>query len=334
MLLGGLNRKEKAIVMKLDYLLYLETLQRAGSVNKSAQLLHTSAQNVSRVLRQLETELGCTLFIRTPYGLEITEAGREAIRMAEDILKRIEAFKERFGQAPAEEGYAGKMTVAVTKIESVRFMNEAVMRFSKRHPQVKLSYVEDDFGACLALLRQTADSVGVLPILDEPQEGGIGGAYTDDFIWRPLDRDQVCIIVGKQSKLYQYKTVTYNLLKGGRFAIYAKNDFEDGFWSRIIQQHIRQPAEIFVASNGYILYSKIINEGYIGLGCQKSSPHSDTLHNQAMREQVGFIPIRQQAMFHNCIVLPGQSVNSAVIKSFVAFLETEYGGGSQGGSEN
>lgn len=311
--------------MKLEYLLYLEALQRAGSVNKSAQLLHTSAQNVSRVLRQLETELGCVLFTRTPYGIEMTEAGLEALLMAEDIVKRVAAFKERFAQAPAEEAYAGEMMVVTTKIESVRFMNDAVMSFSRLHPQVKLSYVEDDFGACLALLRQTSDSVGVLPVLDDPKGRLLGGTYADDFTWRPLDRDQVCIIVGKQSKLYQYKTVTYHLLKGSRFVIYAKNDFEDGFWSQIIQQYIRQPAEIFVASNGYILYSKIINEGYIGLGCQKSSPHSDTLHNQAMREQVGFIPIRQQAMFHNCIVLPGQSADSAVIRGFVAFLEAEYG---------
>ncbi len=311
--------------MKLEYLLYLEALKRAGSVNKSALLLHTSAQNVSRVLRQLETELGCVLFTRTPYGIEMTEAGLEALLMAEDMMKRVAAFKERFAQAPADEVYSGEMMVVVTKIESVRFMNDAVMRFSRRHPQVKLSYVEDDFGACLTLLQKTPDSVGVLPILDDPKGRLLGGTYADDFTWRPLDRDQVCIIVGKQSKLYQYKTVTYNLLKGSRFVIYAKNDFEDGFWSRIIQQYIRQPAEIFVASNGYILYSKIINEGYIGLGCQKSSPHSDTLHNQAMREQVGFIPIRQQAMFHTCIALPVQSANSAVIQGFVAFLEAEYG---------
>ena len=79
-------------MVKLEYLLYLEALQRAGSVNKSAQLLHTSAQNVSRVLRQLETELGCALFVRTPYGVELTEAGLGAIGLAETIQGEITAF--------------------------------------------------------------------------------------------------------------------------------------------------------------------------------------------------------------------------------------------------
>lgn len=39
--------------------------------------------------------------------------------------------------------------MAATKIESVRFMNEAVIRFSRLHPQVKIHYVEDDFGCML-----------------------------------------------------------------------------------------------------------------------------------------------------------------------------------------
>ena len=311
--------------MKLEYLQYLEALQRAGSVNKSAQLLHTSAQNVSRVMRQMEAELGCALFVRTPYGIEMTEAGLAAIQLAEDILGRIEAYKARYGQTQTAADYVGELTVVATKIESVRFMNEAVTRFSRQHPQVKLHYVEDDFAACLELLRRVPVSIGVLPILDDPQSQLIPQAYARELSWRPLDQDQVCIIVGKQSKLYRYKTVTYNLLKGGRFVIYAKNDFADGFWSRIIQQYIKTPAEIAVAGTGYILYSKIIDEGYIGLGCRRSSPYSDTLHNSLIREQVGFVPIRQDAVFHNSLVIPCQSADHALVKAFAAFLEENYG---------
>lgn len=315
--------------MKLEYLLYLEALQRAGSVNKSAQLLHTSAQNVSRVLRQLETELGCALFVRTPYGVELTEAGLGAIGLAETIQGEITAFKRRFSQTSDAEVYAGELTVAATKIESVRFMNEAVIRFSRLHPQVKIHYVEDDFGACLELLSRLDSSVGVLPILDDPESRLVPEEYGEVFSFRPLEQDQVCLIVSRQSKLYQYKSVTYKLLRGGRFVIYAKNDFADGFWSRIIQQYITAPAEIAVASNGYILYSKIIDEGYMGLGTRWASPDSDTLHDQSMREQVGFIPIRQKAAFHNSLVIPRQSAASPLVQAFADFLEALPGVGKK-----
>lgn len=314
--------------MRLEYLQYLVALQRAGSVNKSAQLLHTSAQNVSRVMRQLEEELGCTLFVRTPYGIEMTEAGLAAIQLAEDILGRLAAYKMRFGQVSMEENLTGKLTVAATKIESVRFMNEAVMRFSRLHPQVKLNYVEDDFGACMELVRRVPMSIGVLPILDDPQSQLIPQAYAQELSWRPLDQDQVCIIVARQSKLYQFKSVTYSLLKGGRFVIYAKNDFADGFWSRIIQQYIKTPAEVAVAGTGYILYSKIIDEGYIGLGCRRSSPYSDTLHNAAIRERVGFVPIRRNGLFHNSLVMQRQSAELTLVKTFADFLTENYGDGA------
>ena len=83
--------------------------------------------------------------------------------------------------------------------------------------------MEDDFGACLELLSRLDSSVGVLPILDDPESRLVPEEYGEVFSFRPLEQDQVCLIVSRQSKLYQYKSVTYKLLRGGRFVIYAKN---------------------------------------------------------------------------------------------------------------
>ena len=84
--------------VKIDYLTYLLALKQAGSVNKSALLLHTSPQNVSRVMKQMENEWQVTLFQRRAYGIEFTEAGMEALAMAKDVLTRVAAFRQKYAE--------------------------------------------------------------------------------------------------------------------------------------------------------------------------------------------------------------------------------------------
>ena len=302
--------------MKLDYLEYLIALNKAGSVNKSAALLHTSPQNVSRVMRQLEEELGCTLFVRTPYGIELTAAGTEAIHMAQDVLSRVDAFRQAYGTAAPADNLCGELTVVSTKIGSVSFMNDAVMQFSRAHPQVRIHYVEDDFMACLALLEQQPNSLGVLPVLADRTYSEL----PPGFNWQTISCDQICIIVSSTSPLGHYKSVTYKLLRASRFVIYARNRFEDGFWSKIIDRYIADARDLFIAGNGSLFYSKILDEGYIGMGCVKASAMSEMLRGSELRAQLSLIPIRSHATLYNQLVTSQKTPPSPLVQGFIDFL--------------
>lgn len=306
--------------MKIDYLEYLLALKRAGSINKSALLLHTSPQNVSRVMKQIEEEWGISLFRRTLYGVEFTEAGADALLLAENIIDSINIFKAKHQKLCQNADLCGELTIVSTKIESVLFVNDVVMQFSKQYPQVKINYSEDDFANALALLESTENCIGFLPRLEDEQEAFIPMRYALEYHWRKINKDQISIIVSKDSALSKYSTVTYNRLRGGRFVIYARNDFEDGFWSRILRKYIKDIDALFIASNGYIFYNKIIEEGFIGLGCQKSSPQSDTLHNHNIREQIKIVPIKTNGVFYNCLVTP-RGTQSPQAKQFCCFVE-------------
>ena len=59
-------------------------------MNKSAQLLHTSAQNVSRVLRQLETELGYAVLLRNTKGVRLTEKGEILAKGFNRLIHELE----------------------------------------------------------------------------------------------------------------------------------------------------------------------------------------------------------------------------------------------------
>lgn len=59
----------------------------AGSITKAAKLLYTAQPALSTQLQQLEHILGADLFVRTPKGMQVTEAGEQFLVHAKSMLK-------------------------------------------------------------------------------------------------------------------------------------------------------------------------------------------------------------------------------------------------------
>jgi len=61
--------------MTLTQLGYVIEIAKAGSFNKAAKSLFVAQSNVSSAIRELEEEIGITIFCRTSKGVEFTEEG-------------------------------------------------------------------------------------------------------------------------------------------------------------------------------------------------------------------------------------------------------------------
>ena len=73
--------------LNYHHLYYFWTVARAGSIAAACQELYLSAPAVSNQLKTLETSLGTPLFLRTPRGLQLTDAGRTAFDYADKIFR-------------------------------------------------------------------------------------------------------------------------------------------------------------------------------------------------------------------------------------------------------
>ncbi len=76
--------------MTLEQLRILVKVVQAGSFTQAAALLGTQKSYVSRVVAQLEAELGTQLLERTTRRLSVTEMGREVFERAVGILGAVE----------------------------------------------------------------------------------------------------------------------------------------------------------------------------------------------------------------------------------------------------
>lgn len=83
--------------MNTTYLIYALEIERVGSISQAAQNLYMAQPNLSKAIRELEKELGFTIFKRTAKGVSPTEEGTEFLYHARQIMEQVGAV-ERISQ--------------------------------------------------------------------------------------------------------------------------------------------------------------------------------------------------------------------------------------------
>ncbi|MDE6104796.1 MAG: LysR family transcriptional regulator, partial [Clostridia bacterium] len=78
-------------MVNLELYKVFHAVAKCGSLTRAAQELYISQPAVSQAIKQLESQLGVTLFNRTHKGMELSPAGGKLIaKKVEDALKLIE----------------------------------------------------------------------------------------------------------------------------------------------------------------------------------------------------------------------------------------------------
>lgn len=74
--------------MNLSYLKYAVEVEKTGSITKAAQNFYMNQPHLSKIIRELERELGCPIFDRTSRGMVPTRRGEEFLRYAKASWSR------------------------------------------------------------------------------------------------------------------------------------------------------------------------------------------------------------------------------------------------------
>ena len=84
--------------MTIQQLNYVITISEKGSLNKAAEALYVTQPSLTSAVRELEKELGITLFNRGGRGVTLTNDGAEFIQYARQVVTQYDRLLEKYGK--------------------------------------------------------------------------------------------------------------------------------------------------------------------------------------------------------------------------------------------
>ncbi|HEY0681324.1 MAG TPA: LysR substrate-binding domain-containing protein [Steroidobacter sp.] len=109
-----------------------EAAARHGSFAKAAQELDTTAASVSYHVRQLEKQIGVSLFLRHPHKVELTEPG---VLIANEAMNAFAALRASFIKAADLD--QSRLSITTLPTIGTSWLTPRLGRFRARHPDIQ-----------------------------------------------------------------------------------------------------------------------------------------------------------------------------------------------------
>lgn len=149
--------------MTLQQLKYAVTVAECGTISAAAEKLFISQPSLTTAIRELESEMGVTIFSRTNRGVIVSREGEEFLGYARQILSQAQLLQERFsGREQGEKRFA---------VSSQHF-NFTVLAFSRlvqnfRGPRYSFHFRETTTYEVLEDVSQLRSEVGILALNED-----------------------------------------------------------------------------------------------------------------------------------------------------------------------
>ena len=203
--------------MTLQQLRYLIAIAEYGSINAAAQNLYASQSNLSTAIKELEQELGITVFTRSNRGVTLTNDGTELLGYARQVIEQADMLEMRYADkgsthlrlAVSTQHYAFSVQAFVNVVEGCKGEEyEFILRESTT------AEIIDD-------VRTFRSEVGIL-YTDDFNRRVLQKAFDDaDVAYAPLFDARVHVFVGEHHPL-----AGKALLRPDDLADYPRYSFE------------------------------------------------------------------------------------------------------------
>ena len=143
------------------------TVAKCGRLTKAAEELYISQPAVSQAIKQLETQLGGTLFNRTHKGMELSETGgKQIFPLVEQALKLFEQVESKY--AELKDTATGVVRICASDTVATHFLLPYIKRYHEKYPDVNLILQNGTSGETIELLKNKKGDIGFvnLPIDD------------------------------------------------------------------------------------------------------------------------------------------------------------------------
>ena len=193
--------------VELRHLRYVIAAAEQGSFRRAARVLGVRESAVSRRIRDLEEDLGSSLFIRQPSGVVLTYAGKRFVRQARRVLAQVEDVANDVGVIGRGEN--GVVRIGLFSSLASGFFAELFQAYDANNAGVRLDFVEGGPEDHVPAIRQHRLDIAFL----------IGGPVVDGCDIAHLWNERVYVAMPESDALANQDEVEWEDLRYRHFVV-------------------------------------------------------------------------------------------------------------------
>lgn len=119
-----------------DYYKIFYYVAKYGSFTQAANTMLLNQPNLTRTVKQLEAQLGCTLFERSKKGVTLTSEGKALYEQLAIAFEHIKEGEDRVLQYKALQ--SGSVSIGATEISLRCYLLPILNEYRKKYPSIKI----------------------------------------------------------------------------------------------------------------------------------------------------------------------------------------------------
>ena len=256
--------------MTLQQLKYALTIADCGSMNEAAKQLFISQPSLSETMKELETEIGLDIFLRSNRGIVITPEGEEFLGYARQVTEQFGLLQSKYIDKKVKEKFSVSTqhyTFAVKAfVETVKQIGMEQYEFAV-HETTTISVIENvkNFKSEIGVLYENDFNEKVLNKMFKENGLEFVELFSCDtfvYLWsgRPLAKQDVITM----EELDEYPCLSFD--QGKNNSLYLAEEMKSTYeYRRLIKANDRATLlNLMIGLNAYTLCSGIICEDLNG----------------------------------------------------------------------
>ena len=189
---------------------YAVEVARVGSLNKASETLLIAQPNLSRSIKELEADLGITIFDRTAKGMFLTPDGETFIGYAKDILKQIDQVDSMY-----KNGIVKKQKFSIS-VPRACYISDAFARFSKTLTEepAEIFYKETNSQRTINNILNNDYNLGIIRYAENYDKYFKSMLEEKGLTYEMVTEFTYSLIMSANNPLAQKENITYDDLKG------------------------------------------------------------------------------------------------------------------------
>ena len=256
--------------MTLQQLKYALTIADCGSMNEAAKQLFISQPSLSETMKELETEIGLDIFLRSNRGIVITPEGEEFLGYARQVTEQLGLLQSKYIDKKVKEKFSVSTqhyTFAVKAfVETVKQIGMEQYEFAV-HETTTISVIENvkNFKSEIGVLYENDFNEKVLNKMFKENGLEFVELFSCDtfvYLWsgHPLAKQDVITM----EELDEYPCLSFD--QGKNNSLYLAEEMKSTYeYRRLIKANDRATLlNLMIGLNAYTLCSGIICEDLNG----------------------------------------------------------------------